>query len=99
MSPRTVWAYTYQIVPPQSRSRLRAVRAILDHEHSAGHEGAPTWGGRLILGAQMTRIMIVSDSLDRSREVNERLEAELKQLEAEFTLTEPVAVQGEAASA
>lgn len=91
-SPRTVWAYTYQIVPPQTRSRLRAVRALLDQEHAAVHDGSGTWGGRLILGTKMTRIMIVSDSLERRREVNQRLEAELKQLKVEFTATEPVAL-------
>lgn len=98
-SPQTVWAYAYQIVPPQTKSRLRAVRALLDQEHSAAQQGSRTWAGRLILGAQMTRILIVSDSLERSREVNQRLEAELEQLEVDFSVTEPVALPGDAAAA
>lgn len=98
-SPQTIWAYAYQIVPPQTKSRLRAVRALLDQEHSAAQQGSRTWAGRLILGAQMTRILIVSDSLERSREVNQRLEAELELLEVDFSVTEPVALPGNAAAA
>jgi hypothetical protein len=95
----TVWAYAYQIVPPQTKSRLRAVRALLDKEHVAAQLGSRAWAGRLILGAQMTRILIVSDSLEWSREVNQRLEAELNQLKVDFSVTEPVEVPGSGAPA
>lgn len=98
-SPQTVWAYAYQIVPPQTKSRLRAVRALLEQEHSAAEHGSRTWAGRLILGAKMTRILIVSDSLERSREVNSRLEAELEQLNVDFSVTEPMLLPGSASGA
>lgn len=98
-SPQTVWAYAYQIVPPQTKSRLRAVRALLDKEHSAAQHGSRTWAARLILGAKMTRILIVSDSLERNREVNLRLEAELEQLNVDFSVTEPMLLPGNAALA
>jgi hypothetical protein len=94
--PRTIWAYAYQIVPPQTRSRLRAVRALLDQEHATGNNGNRTWAGRLIVGAKATRILIVSDSLEHSADVNQKLEAELNLLQATFTVSEPVQLPGDA---
>jgi hypothetical protein len=96
--PQMLWAYTYQIVPPQSKSRLRAVRALLDQEHSAAKKASGTFAGRLIAGARVTRILIVSDCPELSCEVNQRLEAELENLKAEFSVSEPVALHGAAAS-
>jgi hypothetical protein len=94
---RTVWAYTIQIVPPQTRSRLRPVRALLDQEHAAGTNGDRSWAGRLIVGAKATRILIVSDSLEHSADVNRKREVELSLLEATITVSEPVQVPGVAA--
>jgi hypothetical protein len=93
-SPRAIWAYAYQIVPPQTRSRLRAVGAILDQEHATAQHGSRTWAGRLIVGAQVTRILIVSDNLELSHEANQRLEAELRLLKVVFSATEPVKLPG-----
>jgi hypothetical protein len=93
-SPPTIWAYAFRIVPPQSKTRLRAVGALLDQAHLAAHGESRTWAGRLMLGAQTTRILIVSDSLARSREVNRRLEAEFKRLKVNVSVTEPVALPG-----
>lgn len=92
---RTVWAYAYQIVPPQTKSQLGAVRALLAEEHSTARKGARAWAGRLIVGAKMTRILVVSDSLEHSAEVNQRLEAELHLLQAPFSVGEPVQLPGE----
>ena len=55
-SPVTLWAYTYQIVPRQTRSQLRTVRALLDQEHSSAKNASGTFAGRLIVGAQVTRM-------------------------------------------
>ena len=93
-APPKIWAYAFQIVPPQTKSRLRAVDAVLDQEHLAAHDISRTWAGRLILGTQTTRILIVSDSLARSRRVNRRLEAEFKRLKVNFSVTEPVELPG-----
>ena len=90
--PHTIWAYAYQIVPPQTRSRLRAVTGLLASEHSAARRGSRRWTGRLVVGARMTRILIVSDSLQRCRAVDRRLEAALGQLQVAFSVTEPVAL-------
>jgi hypothetical protein len=95
-SAATIWAYAFRIVPPQAKSRLRAVGALLDKEHSAAHDASRTWAGRLIHGARTTHILIVSDSLDRSRTLNRRLEAEFKRLKVGFSVSEPVALPGSA---
>ena len=90
--PRTIWAYAYEIVPPQTRNRLRGVRALLEQERSAGSNGDRAWAGRLIVGAKATRILVVSDSLEHSAEVNQKLGTELSLLQATITVSEPVQV-------
>ena len=97
-SPRTVWAYAYRIVPPQRTSRLRVVGTLLDPQRSGTRHGSRTWAGRLIAGAQMTRILIVSDSLEGSRAVSLRLEAALHRLDLDFAVTEPVELACDTAS-
>lgn len=52
----------------------------------------------MIVGTQGTRILIVSDCPDRSCAANQRLESELKQLRAEFTVSEPVLLADDAAT-
>jgi hypothetical protein len=55
--------------------------------------GAPgAWAGRLILEQKVVHILIVSDTPDRNREINWKLEAELEAIHATFTVTEPLAV-------
>ena len=97
-SPGITWAYAYQIVPPQTRRQLRAVTTLIDQEHIAAKNRSHTWAGRLVLGARMTRILIVSDSLERCRKVNRKLEAQLMQLDVGYSVTAPVALPGHAAS-
>ena len=96
---KTVWAYAYEIVPPQAEDRLRAIKDVLDHEASDAQRGARTWAGRVVLEQQMTHILVVTDSPEQDREVNRRLEAELNGLNAGFTLTAPLAVVDEGAPA
>ena len=91
-APKTIWAYAYEIVPPQPEDRLRAIKALLDDEHSAARRAARTWAGSVVLEQQMTHILVVSDSPEQNHEVNARLEAELKELKAGFSLTAPMAV-------
>ncbi len=87
-----VWAYVYQIVPPQSLSRLHTIRTLLYEEHSAAQREARTWASRLVTEGQTTRILIVSDTPGLDRPVDRRLVAELHRLAAEFTISEPVAL-------
>jgi hypothetical protein len=96
---RSLWAYAYQIVPPQPSRRLGAIRTLLKDETAAAHGGARTWSGRLVLGRRATHILIVSGARGRNYAINRRLEAELERLDAAFSVTEPLAVVGHAAGA
>ena len=96
-SPKAIWAYAYQIVPPQSEDRLRTIKTLLDHENSDAQRGARTWAGRVVLERQITHILVVSESPEQNHEVNQRLEAELKALKAGFSITASMAVVDDAA--
>ncbi len=89
---KPLWAYAYEIVPPPAEDQLTAIRTLLEKEHSEARRAARTWTGKLVHGPQVTRILVVSDSADQDRDVNRRLEGQLKQLKAAFSLTVPMAV-------
>jgi len=90
---KSLWAYAYRIVPPQPSQRLGTIRTLLKDEALAAHGSARTWSGRLVLEAEATHILIVSDDArGRDRPINRRLEAALKVLGAAFSVTEPLAV-------
>ena len=89
---KSVWAYAYQIVPPQAEDRLRSIKTLLDHEHAEARRGARTWAGRVVLEQQATHILVVSDSPQQNHEVNLRLEAELKALKVGYKITTPMVV-------
>ncbi|MFI5234463.1 MAG: hypothetical protein ACHQXA_02025 [Gemmatimonadales bacterium] len=89
---KTMWAYGYQIKPPQPEHRLREIRVLLDSEHSEAKRNARTWEGRFVTEQDITHILVVSDSPDQNREVNRRLEAALTELQAGFMITAPLAV-------
>jgi hypothetical protein len=95
--PKTIWAYAYQILPPQGAERLGAINSLLDHAHSEAQRDARTWTGRVVVEEQVTHILIVSDSPDQNHEVNQRLEAKLHELNAGFSITVPIAVEDDAA--
>ncbi len=90
--PKPLWAYAYEIVPPQAEDQLNAIRTLLEEEHAAARRAARTWTGKLVCGQQVTHILVVSDSPDQRREVNRRLEGRLQQLKAQFSLTVPMAL-------
>jgi hypothetical protein len=93
---RNLWAYAYQIVPPQPSRRLGTIRALLKDGTAAARDGARTWSGRLVLEQRTTHILIVSDGPGRNDVINRRLEAELQRLEVAFSVTEPLAVTSDA---
>ena len=90
-----IWAYAYQIVPPQPAGRLHAIKALLDREAMDAKTRARTWEGRLVADEHVTHILVVSDSPEQDLEVNHRVEAELRDLEAGFSVTVPMAVEGD----
>ncbi|HJQ66561.1 MAG TPA: hypothetical protein VJ816_09305 [Gemmatimonadales bacterium] len=79
-----VWVYAYEIVPPQSKRRLEAIRALLDREHATARQGGRTWASRLVSERRATRILIVSDSPDQERAA---VAAELARQQLSFTRT------------
>src|SRR5712671_1828281 len=93
---KTIWAYAYQIMPPQGAKRLHAIKTLLDHAHTEAQSSERTWTGRVVVEEQVTHILIVSDSPEQNHEVNRRLEAKLQELNAGFSLTVPVAVVADA---
>lgn len=97
-SPTSLWAYAYQIVPPQAKSRLETIQGLLNHEHEAARTEARTWTGRLVLERRVTRILIVSDSPDQTRGVNRGLASELHRLQVTFSCTESLEIAAETAS-
>jgi len=94
---RSLWAYAYQIVPPQPSRRLGTIRSLLKDEMAGARGGGRTWSGRLVLERRATHILIVSDGRGQNHPINRRLEAELERLGAAFSVTEPLAVVGHAA--
>jgi len=94
--PKTIWAYAYQIQPPQGTKRLHGIKSLLDHAHAEAQLGARTWTGRVVVEEQITHILIVSDSPEQNHDANIRLEAKLKELNAGFLITVPIAVTDDA---
>ena len=95
-TPKTVWAYAYQIVPPQPAVRLHSIKTLLDHAHTEAQRDARTWTGRVVVEEQVTHILIVSDSPEQNHEGNRKLEAKLQELNAGFSITVPIAVVDDA---
>jgi hypothetical protein len=94
---KPVWAYAYQILPPQAEDRLHMIKTLLDQENADAQRAARTWAGRVVVEQQVTHILVVSDSPEQNHDVNRRLEAQLKDLNAGFSLTVPIAVANERA--
>jgi hypothetical protein len=88
-----VWAYSYEILPPQALDRLTRTLQVLEDGHSAAGLAGRKWEGRLVTDDLVTHILVVSDSPDQQREVNRRLEAELRKVGAGFSMTLPLAVR------
>ncbi len=100
MSPpvRPIWAYTYRLVPPQSPERLARIKALLKHEAAEATLREGTWKGRLVVDERVANILVISDSPKLDHEVNQRLEAELRLIDAQFAVTVPLAVGDDAAA-
>jgi hypothetical protein len=95
--PKELWAYSYDVALPTEDGQLLSIQELLDREHSEAREGARTWAGRVVVGPQVTRILVVSDSPARDRAINRRLAERLTALKASFVVTEPLLVVDEIA--
>lgn len=93
----SLWAYAYEIVPPQPSRRLGGIRTLLKDAAAAARGATRHWSGRLVLERGATHILIVSDAAGRDHAIDRQLQAELERLDAAFFVTEPLAVAGDAA--
>ena len=91
-----VWAYAYQIVPPQPKRCLEAIRDLLDHEQIAAQIDARIWAGRLVLERRITRILIVSDRPPQDGGEDHTLTIELQRLPATVTRTASMEIPADA---
>ena len=84
------WAYTYELLPPQLADRLRTIQPLLDGEQADALRSGRTWAGRVVPEEVITHILVVSDSPDQDHEGNRKLESELKELKAKFSVSVPM---------
>ena len=88
--PQPVWVYAYKLSPPQAVARLQAIQPILTAALSAAKSESRTWAGTVVLEERVTHILVVSDSPEQNHEGNRKLESELQQMGAEFSITAPM---------
>lgn len=86
------WAYAYQLLPPQLADRLRTIQPLLDGEQASARRGGRTWAARVVPEELITHILVVSDSPDQDHDANRKLESELKELKAKFSISAPLAL-------
>jgi hypothetical protein len=91
-TPKAIWAYAYEMLPPQPEDRLQAIQTLLDSAHADALDGTRTWSGRFVLEQQVTHILVVSDGPEEDGAINERIEAGLRELDAAFARTAPMIV-------
>lgn len=85
-----LWAYAFQMSPPQPEEGMERIQALLDEENDEARLGAGTWVARLVTEPQVTHVLVVSDSPELNRALNTRLEAGLKELDVRFHVTVPM---------
>ena len=90
---RQLWAYAYRVVPPPPTDGLGQIRKLLDSENAFAFEHARAWAAQLILEQRSTQILVVSDTPAQDSAVNHRLETELQRLDAQYSLTDPIAIR------
>ena len=90
---RQLWAYAYRVVPPPPADGLGRLRRVLDSENASAFEHAQAWAAQLILEQRSTQILVVSDSPEQNRAANQRLETELHRLDAQYRVTDPIAIR------
>lgn len=87
-----VWAYVYRIEPPLTEDRLASIKQLLDREHTTAARESRKFEGRFVVEERVTHILVVSDTVDQSREINHAVEAELQKVATSFDVTVPLAV-------
>ena len=83
------WAYAYQLDPPQPELRFAKLKALLRRARLAARRNGRLWTGQIVMEAQITHILVVTDAPDEIRAVNGAIDAELKRLKMGFVITAP----------
>ncbi|HEY6092270.1 MAG TPA: hypothetical protein VIV83_09785 [Gemmatimonadales bacterium] len=87
---KPLWAYVYQLLPPQLADRLRTIQPLLDDQQVDARRTGRTWAGRVVPEERITHILVVSDSPDHNEGSNQKLESELGELKTEFSVSAPL---------
>lgn len=91
---KPLWAYAYQMKPPQAEDLIERVRFLLDEENGDASLGPGKWVARMIVEPQVTHVLIVSDSPELIRLPNDRLETALNEMDVRFSVTVPMPLHG-----
>ena len=90
--PPTLWAYAYEVLPPQPSAEWAELRVLLDAEHAAAEREGRRWTGKLVYKQLVTHLLVVSDHPDQDRDINRRVEEWLKMVSPAFSMTVPKAL-------
>lgn len=93
--PPTLWAYAYEVLPPQPSAEWAELRALLDEEHAAAEREGRRWTGKLVYKQLVTHLLVVSDHPDQDRDINRRVEEWLKVVSPAYSMTVPKALVAE----
>jgi hypothetical protein len=81
--------YAYELNPPQPDSRFTKIRLLLRRAQQAARRSGRLWTGRIVLETNITHILVVTDNPAQVNHVDQAIEAELKQLNMDFSLRGP----------
>lgn len=84
-------------MPPQPSERLQVIRALIAQEQQEPAARSGKWEDRLVTDERVADILVVSDSPMMDRDVNRRIEAALRALDATFAVSGPMAIDDEPA--
>lgn len=88
----SLWAYAYQLLPTRSTDLVRAIADLVNRENTDARGSAHTWRARLVTEPQVTHVLVLSDTPERDRDMNRRLEARLRELDVRFTVSVPMRI-------
>ena len=86
------WAYAYELDPPQPEPRFGKVKMLLRRARLAARRNGRLWTGEIVMEAQITHILVVTDDPDEVRAVDRAIATELKRLKMDFAIKGPARV-------
>src|SRR5947207_15824495 len=80
------WAYAYELDPPQPEPRFGKVKMLLRRARLAARRNGRLWTGEIVMEAQITHILVVTDHPDEVRAINRATVTALKRLKNDFAV-------------